>query len=100
MGGEEKRQRQTELDGRVKEIGSFLSLGGFLTLIFTSRLNKIFSEVKKSQLIHLCLNLAYFGARTSLIQEFGHSLGTKCPRSGQFRRIREDGIQGRKAVTH
>jgi hypothetical protein len=60
MGGEEKRQRQTELDGRVKEIGSCLSLGGFLTLIFASRLNKIFSEFKKKQAYTLMLKSRLF----------------------------------------
>jgi hypothetical protein len=63
MGGEEKRQRQTELDGRVKSIESCLSLRGFLKLIFASRLDKIISEFKKSQLIILCFNLAYLGTR-------------------------------------
>ena len=44
MGGEEKRRRQTELDGTDRLIGKSLSLRGFLAFIFVSRLDNVFSE--------------------------------------------------------
>jgi hypothetical protein len=77
MGGEEKRQRQTELDGRVKSIESCLSLRGFLKLIFASRLDKIISEFKKSQLIILCFNLAYLGASKRSVNGYKRRMGNR-----------------------